>query len=99
MTGLSRRSSSSTSSYDSFGYLIYSPVGSTLQRRASDIMPGDVIVLHDVKLEGHKGLEMYHQNVGIREPVVAIIADFETKRSKVKVFQANQHIGQQVSDS
>lgn len=62
-------------------------------------MPGNVIVLHNAKLEGHKELRMYHQNVGIGEPVVAIIADFETKRSEVKVFQANQHTGQQVSDS
>lgn len=84
------------SSSDSFGYLIYSQVGPNLQRRASDIMPGDVIVLHDAKLKGHKGIQIYHQNVGAGEPLVAIVADFETKKSKVKVFQANQHVGHQV---
>lgn len=86
-------------SYDSLGYLIYSQAGSSLQRRASDIMPGDIIVLHEAKLKGHKGLQMYHQNVGVGDPVVAIVADFEVKRSKVKVFQANHHIGQQVCSS
>ncbi|TCD68515.1 hypothetical protein EIP91_010571 [Steccherinum ochraceum] len=86
-------------SYESFGYLIYSQAGAALQRRASDIMPGDIIVLSEAKLKGHKGLQMYHQNVGMGDPVVAIVADFETKRSKVKVFQANQHIGQQSVES
>ncbi|THH32406.1 hypothetical protein EUX98_g1752 [Antrodiella citrinella] len=80
---------------EGFGYLIYSQIGSAVQRRASDIMPGDVIVLQDAKLKGHKGLQIYHQNVGVGEPVVAIVGDFETKRSKVKVFKANQHVGQQ----
>ncbi|KAH8091063.1 hypothetical protein BXZ70DRAFT_1002031 [Cristinia sonorae] len=89
----------SGSPHDAFGYLIYSQVASALQRRASDIMPGDIIVLHDAKLKGHKGLQMYNQNVGVGEPLVAIVADFEAKRSKVKVFQANQHVGQQSVES
>ncbi|THH26703.1 hypothetical protein EUX98_g7486 [Antrodiella citrinella] len=80
---------------EGFGYLIYLQIGSAVQRRASDIMPGDVIVLQDAKLKGHKGLQIYHQNVGVGEPMVAIVGDFETKRSKVKVFKANQHVGQQ----
>ena len=41
-------------------------------------------------------IQIYHQNVGAGEPLVAIVADFETKKSKVKVFQANQHVGHQV---
>ncbi|KAK7681647.1 hypothetical protein QCA50_015381 [Cerrena zonata] len=87
------------STSDSFGYLIYSQAGPSVQRRASDIMPGDIIVLQDAKLKGHKGIQIYHQNVGAGEPVVAIVADFETKKSKVKVFQANQHVGHQSVES
>lgn len=87
---------SRSSTPDTFGYLIYSQVGPNLQRRASDIMPGDIIVLQDAKLKGHKGIQIYHQNVGAGEPLVAVVADFEVKKSKVKVFQANQHVGHQV---
>lgn len=82
--------------YNSFGYLIYEQVGSSVHIRASDIMPGDIITLHEAKLKGHKGIQIYHQTVGVSEPACAIISDFETKKSKVKVFQANQHVGQQV---
>lgn len=82
--------------FDSFGYLIYSQSGTSVLRRASDIMPGDVIELCDAKFKGHKGLQTYHQAVGVGERLVAVVADFEVKKSKVKVFQANQHVGQQV---
>ena len=41
--------------------------------------------------------QIAHQNVGMGQRLVAIVADFEVKKSKVKVFQANQHVGQQVS--
>ncbi|OBZ69031.1 hypothetical protein A0H81_11239 [Grifola frondosa] len=85
--------------FDSFGYLFYAQTGASVQKRASDIMPGDIILLHEAKFKGHKGLQSYHQNIGIGEPLVAIIADFETKKSKVKVFQANQHVGQQSVES
>lgn len=83
--------------YDSFGYLIYEQSGPTVHKRASEIMPGDIIVLQEAKLKGHKGIQIYHQNVGVNEPLFAIIGDFELKKSKVKVFQANQHVGQEVS--
>lgn len=82
--------------YDSFGYLIYEQSGPTVHKRASEIMPGDIIVLQEAKLKGHKGIQIYHQNVGVNEPLFAIIGDFELKKSKVKVFQANQHVGQEV---
>ena len=81
---------------DSFGYLVYSQAGGAVQRRVSDIMPGDVIVVSEAKFKGHKGLQSYNQTVGVGEPLVGIIGDFELKKSKVKVFQANQHVGQQV---
>ncbi|KZT09197.1 uncharacterized protein LAESUDRAFT_722922, partial [Laetiporus sulphureus 93-53] len=85
--------------FTSFGYLIYAQNGSSVQRRVSEIMPGDVIVLREAKFKGHKGLQIYHQTVGAGEPLYAIIADYEMKKAKVKVFQANQHVGQQTVES
>lgn len=84
--------------HDDFGYLIYEQNGASVIKRASDIMPGDVIVLRDAKLKGHKGLQTYHQTVGDAQPVCAIIGDYEVKKSKVKVFQANQHVGHEVRE-
>ncbi|KAI0337466.1 hypothetical protein BDW22DRAFT_1339769 [Trametopsis cervina] len=79
--------------YNSFGYLIYEQSGASVLRHTTDIMPGDIITVHDAKLKGHKGLQIYNQTVGSGEPVFAIIGDFEVKKSKVKAFQANQHVG------
>ena len=79
-----------------YGYLIYSQTGSAVSRRVSDILPGDVVELYDAKLKGHKGLQSYHQEVGAGEPLVGVVNEFEAKKSKVKVFHANQHVGQQV---
>ena len=80
----------------SFGYLIYFQTGPSVTKRAADIMPGDIITLQDAKLKGHKGIQAYHQNVGEGTPVVAIIGEYEPKKSKVKVYQASQHVGNQV---
>ena len=85
-----------TDSLDSFGYLVYSQSAAAVQRRVSDIMPGDVIVVSEAKFKGHKGLQSYNQTVGVGAPLIGIISDFEAKKSKVKVYQANQHVGQQV---
>ncbi|KAI0657249.1 hypothetical protein C8Q70DRAFT_1046210 [Cubamyces menziesii] len=85
--------------FDSFGYLVYSQSASAVQRRVSDIMPGDVLVVEEAKFKGHKGLQSYHQNVGVGQPLFAVIGDFEAKKSKVKVFQANQHVGHQSVES
>jgi hypothetical protein len=79
-----------------YGYLIYAQTGPSVSRRASEILPGDVVELYDAKLKGHKGLQSYHQDVGAGEPLVGIVNEFEVKKSKVKIFQANQHVGQQV---
>ncbi|KDQ62831.1 hypothetical protein JAAARDRAFT_121289 [Jaapia argillacea MUCL 33604] len=79
----------------SYGYLVYAQTGSTVTKRASDILPGDIMVALDAKLQGHKGIQKYHQNIGVGELFVAVVSDFEMKKSKVKVFQANQHVGQQ----
>jgi hypothetical protein len=81
---------------DSYGYLTYVQNGTSVQRRLSDILPGDIVVLQDAKFKGHKGLQTYVQNVGVSEAVVGVICDYEVKRSKIRVFQANQHVGQQV---
>jgi myosin tail region-interacting protein MTI1 len=79
-----------------YGYLIYSQSGSAVSRRVSDILPGDIVELYDAKLKGHKGLQSYHQEVGAGEPLVGVVNEFEAKKSKIKVFHANQHVGQQV---
>jgi myosin tail region-interacting protein MTI1 len=80
----------------SWGYLIYSQTGSSVQRRAAEILPGDVITLSDAKFKGHKGLQSYQLSVGVEEPVMGVVNEVETKKMKLKVFQANQHVGQQV---
>ncbi len=38
-----------------YGYLVYMQNGPAVQKRASDIMPGDIVEIHDAKLKGHKG--------------------------------------------
>lgn len=80
----------------SFGYPIYVQTGSLVTKRAADIMTGDIIVLQDAKLKGHKGIQAYHQTVGAGTPVVAVVAEYEPKKSKVKTYQASQHVGNQV---
>ncbi|KAI0685295.1 hypothetical protein BC835DRAFT_1421378 [Cytidiella melzeri] len=85
--------------YESFGYLIYEQAGPSVIRHTTDIMPGDIIVLQDAKLKGHKGLQSYNQTVGAGEAVCAIVGDFEIKKSKVKAFQANQHVGHESVES
>lgn len=79
------------------GYVIYAQTGATVQRRVADIMPGDVIMFRDAKLKGHKNLHAYSQAVGMGEggALVGIVHEFEAKKSKVRVWQANQHVGQQ----
>ena len=80
-----------------YGYLVYAQNGSSVQRRVSEIMPGDIVEIHEGKLKGHKGIQMYHQNVGgSGEALLGIVGEFEAKKSKIRVFHANQHVGQQV---
>ncbi|KIY45192.1 hypothetical protein FISHEDRAFT_67131 [Fistulina hepatica ATCC 64428] len=76
-------------------YLIYWQTGGTVHRRATEIMPGDVTVLRDVRFKGHKGLQAYNQVVGQDGDVIGIISEYEVKKCKLRVFQANQHVGQQ----
>jgi len=80
-----------------YGYLVYTQNGSSVQKRVSEIMPGDIVEIHEGKLRGHKGIQIYHQNVGgSGEVLLGIVGEFEAKKSKVRVFHANQHVGQQV---
>ena len=82
--------------FDNLGYLIYMQTSGSVQRRVTDVMPGDLVVIQEAKFKGHKGLQSYHQTAGVGEPLYAIVSDYEQKKSKVRVFQANQHVGQQV---
>lgn len=84
---------------EDWGYLIYAQTASSVQRRVAEIMPGDVIAFWDAKLKGHKGLHTYSQTVGAGEngPLLGVVSEVEGKKSKVRVWQANQHVGQQVS--
>ncbi|GLB38687.1 putative SH3 domain-containing protein [Lyophyllum shimeji] len=84
------------SSPASYGYLVYVQTATAVQKRLSEIMPGDVMVLQDAKLKGHKGLQSYQQTV---EHLVGVVSEFEPKKSKVRVFQANQHVGQQTVEA
>ena len=77
----------------SWGYLVYAQTGNAVLKRLSEILPGDVVELQDARLKGHKGLHAYNQTV---EYAVGVVSELEPKKSKVKVFQANQHVGQQV---
>jgi len=80
---------------EDWGYVTYAQTGGAVQRRVSDIMPGDVISFWDAKLKGHKGLHAYNQTAGAGGALVGVVSEFDVKKSKVRVWQANQHVGQQ----
>ncbi|KAL0961504.1 hypothetical protein HGRIS_006445 [Hohenbuehelia grisea] len=83
-----------------YGHLIYTQSAAAVQRRVADIMPGDVVVMVDAKFKGHKGLQSYSQTVGTDgEPLVGVVGEFETKKSKMRVFHANKHVGHQTVES
>ncbi|KAG6330319.1 hypothetical protein ID866_8770 [Astraeus odoratus] len=86
---------------DEWGYLVYAQTGTMVHRRVAEIMPGDVIAFRDAKLKGHKGLHTYSQTVGAGESgaLVGVVSEFEGKKSKVRVWQANQNVGQQSVES
>ncbi|KAG1723027.1 uncharacterized protein EDB91DRAFT_1240155 [Suillus paluster] len=86
---------------EDWGYLTYVQTAASVQRRVSEILPGDVIAFWDAKLKGYKGLHAYTQTVGIGEngPLVGVVSEVEGKKSKVRVWQANQHVGQQTVEN
>jgi hypothetical protein len=79
-----------------YGYLIYAQNGPTVSTHVSEIMPGDVAQLHDATFKGYKGLQSYRRNVRAGELLIGIICEFQVKKSKIKLFHANLHAGQQV---
>jgi hypothetical protein len=82
-----------TASTESLGHVIYAQTGTSVTRRAGDIVPGDIIALYDAKMKGHKGFAGYSIVVGSAdEPLLGIVSDFSAsgKRVKVKVFAVNQ---------
>ena len=83
-----------------WGYLVYAQTGSAVQKRLSEIMTGDVVEFVDVRFKGHKKLQPYSQHVGAAgEALVGVVSEVEHKKSKVKLLQANQHVGQQTVES
>jgi hypothetical protein len=88
--------SSVNASTTSFGHLIYAQVGGAVQKRLGDIMPGDVVALYAANFRGHKGgLGLgggYSASYGSKEePVLAVVCEFEGKKSKIRAFAVNQH--------
>ncbi|KAH8085720.1 hypothetical protein HD553DRAFT_271152, partial [Filobasidium floriforme] len=74
-----------------FGTLIWEQEGSTQHKRYDDIRVGDVVVLHDAKLKGKKGLISYQQQVGsVEEPMFCICSETESKKNKCKVWQVER---------
>ena len=77
---------------DEWGYVVYTQTGPTVHQRVSNILPGDVIAFEDARLKGQKGLFTYTQTLGDGEPLVGIVSEFDRKKCKVSVWQANQHV-------
>jgi myosin tail region-interacting protein MTI1 len=83
--------------HSTYGYPVYQQTAGQVQKRVADIMPGDIVWLSDARFKGHKGLQTYHINVGeAGVPLVGVVTDFDQRKSKLRVLQANQHVGQQV---
>ena len=81
-----------------YGHLIYFQTAGTVHKRLAEIMPGDVIVLQNALFKGVRGpmRQSYQEEIGKRgDPVVGVIGEFEPRKSKVRVYQANQHVGVQ----
>lgn len=80
----------------SFGYLIHARKGPLVTERGFDIKPGDIITIREAMLESRKGVRTYPQTIGAEDPVVAVIGEYEKKKSKVKAYQASGRVGNQV---
>ncbi|KDQ15087.1 hypothetical protein BOTBODRAFT_109247 [Botryobasidium botryosum FD-172 SS1] len=76
-----------------YGHLVFAQTGGMHAiMKISDIMPGDVVALHEARFKGRTGslgLHSYTLEVGSAgDPLVAIVHEFEPKKGKIKVFQA-----------
>lgn len=81
----------------SFGSMVWEQEGPSVQKRYDQPRPGDIVVLHDVKLSGKKTLKSYTQQAGsVEEPMFGICVEFETKNNKVKIWQTEK--GVSISD-
>lgn len=71
--------------------MVHEQEAQSVQVRLDEIRAGDVIVLHDVKLKGRKGLTSYTQQAGsVQEPLFAICVETEGKKNKIKVWQVEK---------
>jgi hypothetical protein len=76
-----------------YGPVIYAQLGSQVQKRASDIGPGDILTLRDATFKTHKGLSsITHKSSsgsnGRVDNVVGVIHEMDGKRGKVKIWRA-----------
>ncbi|KAL5482900.1 hypothetical protein ACEPAI_9495 [Sanghuangporus weigelae] len=79
-----------------YGHLIYFQTAGTVHKRCAEVLPGDVIVLQNALFKGVRGPlhQSYQEELGAKgDPVVGVIGEFEARKSKVRVYQANQHVG------
>ena len=70
-----------------------------MHKRYAEIMPGDVVVLQNALFKGTRGQmkKGYKEELGTNgEPVVGVVGEFDSKKTKARVYQANQHVGLQV---
>ncbi|KAI0301130.1 hypothetical protein B0F90DRAFT_1668005 [Multifurca ochricompacta] len=77
-----------------YGFLVYAQTAAQVHTRLADIMPGDVVVLENAKLKGHKGLHTYSMSAGESTPCMGIVSEFDAKKLKLRALQANQRVGQ-----
>ena len=81
-----------------YGHLIYFQTAGTVHKRYAEILPGDVVVLQNALFKGVRGPlhQAYQEELGTKgDPIVGIIGEHEARKSKVRVYQANQHVGMQ----
>lgn len=76
-----------------YGHLVFAQTGGMhAVMKMSEILPGDIIALQEAKFKGRTGslgLHSYTLEVGTaRDPIVAVVHEFEPKKGKIKVFQA-----------
>jgi hypothetical protein len=79
-----------------YGFLIYAQTSWRVHTRLADIMPGDVVVLEGTTFKGYKGLHTYSMSVNHFEMCMGIVAEFDPKKLKLRVLQANCRVGQAV---
>jgi hypothetical protein len=79
-----------------YGILIYAQTGPQVHTRLTDVMPGDIAVLDGARLKGYKGLHTYSISAGEGTPCMGVVSEFDVKKLKLKVLQANQRVGQAV---